>query len=323
MTGKETAKNCEVKESQAVPCQAESSRPVVEAVDEIDLFALGQVIWRGRNVLICWFLLFAMVSAGVSLMLPDIFRAEILLAPAQQDEKSNLPGAVGSLSGLASLAGISIGGKSTDEAIAILKSREFLWDFVKRHKLLPKLFPDDWDQTKKSWRDPDPENQPDLWDAYRLLVDDEVIKVGSDKDSDLVRLQINWSDPELAARWANMLVKDLNDYLRQREILSSQKNLKYLQDELQRVVTVEQRQALFSLISQEQQKAMLANTQEEFVFRVLDKASPPDEKARPKRALIVIIASLLGGFFGLLFLFVREGVRQRLELNRSNRAGAR
>ncbi|ORJ58778.1 GNVR domain-containing protein [Geothermobacter hydrogeniphilus] len=313
MTAKETAKNGEVKEARVAPCP-ESPGPMVETVDEIDLFALAQVVWCGRKILICWFLLFAMVSAGVSLMLPDIFRAEVLLAPAQQDEKSNLPGTLGSLSGLASLAGISLGGKSSDEAVAILQSREFLWDFVKRHKLLPKLFPDDWDSTKKKWSDPDPEDQPGLWDAYRLLAEDGVINLVTEKDSDLLRLQLEWPDPVLAAEWANMLVQDLNTYLRQREILSSQKNLKYLQDELQRVVTVEQRQALFSLISQEQQKAMLANTQEEFVFRVLDKASPPDKKAKPKRALIVVIASLLGGFLGLLFLFVREGLKQRMEL---------
>ena len=46
---------------------------------------------------------------------------------------------------------------------------------------------------------------------------------------------------------------------------------------------------------------MLANTQEEYAFRVLDSPVVPEEKVRPKRMLIVISGFVIGGM-GLGFV---------------------
>ena len=140
-----------------------------------------------------------------------------------------------------------------------------------------------------------------------------MLTVSSDKKTNLVTLAIEWKDPELAAQWANQLVARLNHYLRQRAISESQANLEYLHRELARTQVEDIRKALFELISQEQKKAMLANTRVQYAFRVLDAAEPPDEKVKPKRALIVILAAMLAGFLATLFVFVREGIRRRAE----------
>lgn len=283
--------------------------------DEINLLELWGVIWRGRKLIVALTMIAALLAAGVSLLLPNIYRAEALLAPAQQDEgKGGLSAALGGLGGLASLAGVSTGGSSADEAKAVLKSREFLWRVVKQHRLMPVLFADAWDPARKAWRETDPEQQPSLWDAYRLLIGGGMLKISTDKDSGLVRLQLEWRDPELAADWVNLLVTELNTYMRQREIERTVKNLSYLQRELDRAMVAEQRQALFELISQQQQSAMLANTQQEFAFRLIDKATPPDRKVKPKRSLIVILALFLAGFSSSGFVLLREMLRAKKTL---------
>ena len=53
---------------------------------------------------------------------------------------------------------------------------------------------------------------------------------------------------------------------------------------------------------------MVANTQQEFAFRVLDKAVAPEERNSPKRKKIVLIAMITGLFLALLIVFVREAV---------------
>ena len=93
----------------------------------------------------------------------------------------------------------------------------------------------------------------------------------------------------------------------------SNKTLGYLNAELGKVKVADMRQALFDLISQEQKKAMLASTQKEYAFRVLDKAVAPDMRSSPKRSRIVILAALLAGFFATIGIFIREGIKRREE----------
>jgi tyrosine-protein kinase Etk/Wzc len=45
------------------------------------------------------------------------------------------------------------------------------------------------------------------------------------------------------------------------------------------------------------------------VIQVLDAAQPPERKSKPKKALIAIIATLAAGFALLLFVFIRQALR--------------
>ncbi|MBF0470964.1 MAG: hypothetical protein HQL48_06275, partial [Gammaproteobacteria bacterium] len=219
--------------------------------------------------------------------------------------------ALGGLGGLASLAGVSIGSGGGDVStnLAVLKSREFIVKFVNEEKLLPILFAKQWSSEGNRWLDPDPEEQPTEWDGYRTF-SEGILAVSEDKKSGLVTLSIEWTDAELATRWATLLVERINNHLRQQAIERSQKNLEYLHQELQTIEVADMRQTLYQLISKEQKSAMLANTQKEFAFRVLDPAVVPDRKSKPKRSLIVVLATLLGGMASIFYLFVRNAVRQ-------------
>jgi uncharacterized protein involved in exopolysaccharide biosynthesis len=44
------------------------------------------------------------------------------------------------------------------------------------------------------------------------------------------------------------------------------------------------------------------------VIQVLDAAQAPERKAKPKKAMIAIIATLASGFALLLFVFVRQAI---------------
>ena len=279
--------------------------------DEIDLLAYWRLIWGERKLILSVTFAVALLAVVYSLTLPNIYRAEVLLAPVKAEEsKSGLASALGGLGGLASMAGISVGGGgSVEENIAVLKSREFLWKFIKDQKLMPVLFEDDWDAELGKWEESDPENQPSLWSAYRAF--NAVMSVSRDKKSDLITVGIEWRDPALAAAWANALVMRVNEHLRQQAIARSNSSLKYLREELMRTQIEEMRQALFELITKEQGKAMLANTQKEFAFQVLDTAVEPDRKAKPKRSLIVILAAFAAGFLAVVFVLIREGVKKR------------
>ena len=100
--------------------------------DEIDLRELFSVLWAGSRKILAITVVFAFVSVIYALSLPNQYKATSLLAPAQSDS-SDLSGALGQLGGLASLAGVDIGGgKSTEAHMAqeIMKSWSFIDGFI-------------------------------------------------------------------------------------------------------------------------------------------------------------------------------------------------
>lgn len=295
------------------PNQNMTPRREEYAEDEINLLDLLLVVAKNKRMILAASFLTACLAAAISLLMPNIYRAEVLLAPVKSDDGKGggRASALGGLGGLASIAGISVGGGgSVEENLAVLNSREFLWKFVQDKKLMPILFEDAWDAQKKTWKETDPKEQPGQMDVYRLLTAGGVLSVNKDKKTELVTLAVEWQDAALTAEWSNALVEQLNQYLAQEAIARSQRNLQYLNDELMRTPIEEMRKTLFDLIAGEQKKAMLANAQKDFAFRVLDAAVVPDKKAKPKRSLIVILSALVAGFLAVIWAFIREGMRQ-------------
>jgi uncharacterized protein involved in exopolysaccharide biosynthesis len=65
---------------------------------------------------------------------------------------------------------------------------------------------------------------------------------------------------------------------------------------------------LFELFAKQYELARVDESREGAVIQVLDAAQPPERKAKPKRALIAVIATLAAGFALLLFVFVRHAL---------------
>ena len=68
-------------------------------------------------------------------------------------------------------------------------------------------------------------------------------------------------------------------------------------------------ETLFDLFAKQFELAKIDESREGAVIQVLDAAQPPEKKAKPKKALIAIIATLAAGFALLLFVFIRQALR--------------
>jgi len=278
--------------------------------DEIDLLEYWRVIWKNRVLILVIALVVGALAVQRSLSIPNTFKAEILLVPTSYEGGNKMVGLPTGFGGFSSLAGGNMAaGGNVEKNLAVLKSREFLWAFIKKEKMMPILFADNWDTEAKAWKEHNPEKQPSFWAGYRVL--SGIMSVDTDNKSGLVTVGVEWTDAALAAKWANELVARLNAHLRQKAISQSYSTLKYLNEELRRTQVEDQRKALFELISQGQKKAMLANTRKQFAFQVLDKAVIPDKKFKPNRARTVMLSLLVAGFLTVIFIFIRESIQKR------------
>ena len=111
--------------------------------DEIDLKELFVVLWSGKWLISAVTGVAAAASVVIALMLPNIYTANALLAPAEQSG-GGMSALMQQYGGLASLAGVSLPGSEDGVASAIghgklMTSRGFIGDFVERRAILPEL----------------------------------------------------------------------------------------------------------------------------------------------------------------------------------------
>jgi uncharacterized protein involved in exopolysaccharide biosynthesis len=106
--------------------------------DEIDLRELFSALWASRILLVIVSLAFTVTSVIYALVTPNQYQATALLAPAQQNS-GGLSSALSQFGGLASLAGIDIGGNQDGDtriALEVMQSRSFIEQFIKQSGIM-------------------------------------------------------------------------------------------------------------------------------------------------------------------------------------------
>jgi uncharacterized protein involved in exopolysaccharide biosynthesis len=79
---------------------------------------------------------------------------------------------------------------------------------------------------------------------------------------------------------------------------------------LRRYRDVKYQETIFELLLRQFEAAKIDEAKEFGVLQVVDQAVVPDKKSKPKRALLVILASVLAAFSGMLFAFLHEAVQR-------------
>ena len=289
--------------------------------DEIDLKELFNVIWQGKWFIIAITMFFAIASIIFALSQPNVYKATVLLAPANSDSGAGgLSRLAGQVGGLASLAGINLNGnglEKTDLALEVLKSRKFIERFVEENQLLVpliavknwdrnnnKLVIDDdiYDHTKGVWMF---ENQlkPSSWEGYKAF--SKILSVSKDKQTGVVTVNIEYFSPELAKLWLNNLIEELNKTIKLQDKQEAQNSIDYLTEKLKKTQITDMQNVFYQLIEEQIKVVMLAEVSKEYVFKIIDPASVPDTKESPRRALIVIMITFFGGVLSVMSLLVR------------------
>ncbi|MCR9940802.1 Wzz/FepE/Etk N-terminal domain-containing protein [Vibrio owensii] len=297
--------------------------------DEIDLRELFKALWKGKWIIIATTFVFAVGTVLYALSLPNIYKADALLAPAESSNGGGLSKMAGQLGGLAALAGVNLGaGESsqTDLAVQVMKSRQFVEAFINKHDLLvPLMAAKDWDlannklildeelynsNTGEWLREPNGMRGviPTAQEAFEVF-NKEVLSINQDKESGLYTVSVKYYSPYVAQQWVNWLVEDINKVMRERTIAETSQNLAYLNTQLQKTAVADMQSTFYKLIEEQTKSLMLAEVQEEFIFKVLDPAVVPEVKDSPKRALICVLGTLLGGLLGVAIVLVRFGFR--------------
>jgi len=66
---------------------------------------------------------------------------------------------------------------------------------------------------------------------------------------------------------------------------------------------------LSDLLAKQYEIARMDESREGTVIQVVDPAQPPERKSKPKRVLIAVLATVASGFVLLLYVFIRQAIR--------------
>jgi uncharacterized protein involved in exopolysaccharide biosynthesis len=279
---------------------------VIQTANELSVVDYCRAVGRDWRLLAAVTLSAAILSIAFALLVTEKYEGVAVVVDAEGGRTSGVTAAMlGQLGGLAGLAGIDVSqfAGTTNNARAVLNSRTLVEEFITHNGLLPILFSDDWDATRKRWKS-SPDEAPTLWLGVRKFVE-HVRTIEEDPVTGIVRIKVEWDDPKIAADWANGLVALANQIVRSRDLRDAQKSVAYLQGEIGKTHIVGLQQVLYSLVESEMQTIMLANVTEEYAFKVIDPAVVPELRSFPHRTLIVLVGTVLGGFLALMVILVR------------------
>lgn len=290
---------------------------------ELTMLSVLTAMWQRRVLVLLIWLGSAVGAVFFVLSLPNIYKSQAVLVASTDSAALGLSGQLGSL---AAVAGINLNkdktGDKSELAVQLLNSREFVSDFIERHKLaIDIMAAKSWDpETKKISYDPDiydfergiwtrevdPPFTPEpstqtLYKEFELLLFAE-----KDKLTGQVKLSLEHKSPELARQWLEMLIKDVNEKIRKNDIAEASRSIEYLERKAAETDVAELKAHLYSLVQEQSKTLLLANVKQEYALKTIDPPYAPEEKSEPKRALLVILLCFCGFIFSVLVVIMLQ-----------------
>ena len=248
---------------------------------EIDVRALIGTLWSHKYIVAVTSGLCVILAVYLALTAIPIFRGQVTVAEVHESGVGGLGAIAGQFGGLASLAGVNLHASGQDqERQAVLESRRLVEEFVKRNDVLPLL--------ARGAKEP-----PTLWAAVEKFRKNALI-ITEDKLKGVTTVSIDWTDPVLAARWANGFVELANELVRTRAINEASGNITYLNRQIAQTNVLELRRVMYDLVEQETKTLMLASGRVDYAFTIVDPAVPPEKRISPKRTLMVLSGLVIG-----------------------------
>ena len=305
--------------------------------EEPDLLWYWEVLKKHKGLIILATFLCALSTAVFSLLVEDIYRSQAVIIPIS-GEKSSLGTIASRMGAMAGLLGISPLGTSEAEIVSLLKSEVLKEELIKRYNLLPVLFSERWEPESRTWKPPpfgpglilsrlmakvrggrcDPDAPPTVWDGIKKL--EEIVEVRQDPKLGTIRVSVDFPDPQRAAEICQALITTLREHMCAEAIRVAQTNKRYLEEELVRTSDPLIRQKIYALIADQVETITMAKVKENFAFKVIDPPRVPEEKVKPRRAMMVAVAFVLGGFVGVMGAFLIEAV-EKAKRERATRKG--
>ena len=282
--------------------------------DTISLKELFGLLWKGRNLIILITSLFALGSIYYAWSLNDYYKSSTSLSIAQPASGPSISG----LGGLASIAGINISpvGVQGPMYINTIRSRSFLKHLLsvdenvlaslvaaesydKESKQL--VFNSDvYDAANKKWLSTKP-THIQIFGTYMRAINVDFHEVRQTMD-----VSVEHISPIFAYEFLDLIIREADNLLRQRDMQQSSEALEYLTSELSKTSLLNMKSSINQLILSQLQTQMMTRVGSNYVVNVMDPPFIPISTSKPSKSLIRLLGMTLGLVVGSLLVIFRH-----------------
>jgi len=288
---------------------------------EIDLIKLFSLLWDKKYLIGSITFIFSFFSILYALWLPNIYSSKSVLHPVIDDatEVNALSSMASKYGGLAAATGISlpqnVGVSKTAVMIATINSREFFshlltFDNIKLNLFATKAYnpetkaieydPKIYNPETKKWI----EGEPTDLEVYKMY--GKILSLNEDKVSGLITISIDHQSPIFAKDFLELIIYEINDIMRNRDIVESTESLEFLTSQLSKTPQSDIKFSINQLIETQLKKQMLTKVRKYYILNPIDAPFIPEEKSEPKRSEIVILFTILGLIFSIIIVMYRN-----------------
>ncbi len=306
------------------------TNPQNQNKDEIDLLEVFLKIWAYKRFIIIFTVLVAVGSIVYSLVAEPQYEASVkLYKKTSEGQSSRIQG----LAAQFGMGGAVPGGSSQFNIKDLLQSRRINkkiiykdWETKEFDKPVNLI---------EYWEIEGETKEEKFLKALESIKDK--ITVNKDEETQLITITIMMPEAQLAADIGNYVTKLIEEYVQNEQKTTTKQNLQYIEKRLetvkkeltqaeeelkrfresnrviqsspelqmelgrlQRQVTI--KQEVYLQLQKEREMAEIELVKETPVINVLDEAMKPEERAKPKRKLIVIVGTFAGFFLSLLIV---------------------
>ena len=297
---------------------------------DISLREILVPVWLGRKRILLISSIVALATLGVNFLIPPTFKADAVILP--ETEKTNL-GSVSSLAGLASIAGVNLGGGDIARLYPVIMTSESVLTAVIERKYLTERFKDSVNLIQYLEVD-EGSPQKNLDAALRTLKG--LLSVTMDSRTSVVSASVEMREPQLAADVMNAILHELDIFLREKrmsnateqriwiesrlvqvnaELRAAEEALKSFREKNRKVTDspelmlqqdrllreVQVKGSIDLELRKQAEIAKIDEIKQVPTINVLDASREPVRKEHPKRATNAVIAFLAS--FGCLSMF--------------------
>lgn len=263
--------------------------------------------------------IFSVVAVVYALSLPNEYSSSVVTASNMAEGKRSA--ALGNLGGLASLAGVNIGGSSETYSPEVLQkmltSTSILSSFAKKNDLVPEVMAiegyslqeraftyntDIFNPETRTW------HRKVAYPASSTPSDSEIahalrrnLSVTYDRATKLITVGYTSLSPEFSQELVTKLVAHLNNVVREKEVVSANNTIDYIEQTLVKTSSIEVKTALQSILEEQYKTSTLAQTRPDYALMTVEPAALPFEKSGPSRAVICLMI-VVGGVGGSVLL---------------------
>lgn len=256
-------------------------------------------------------IVFGAISVVYALSLPNVYSTKTIVISNLSE--GGMGGSLSKLGGLASIAGVSLGGGKTTSPEVLsetIKSNSFLAEFIRSQEieielmaakdfdpasgkflLNEKIYDADSNTWVRDYKYPQTLAPSDIELVEKFK---DVFGVNFARKTKLITLNFKSYSPEQSQKIPFELVKFFNEYMRAIDIKEATSTVAYLEDQLVKANAKEVKIALQQILEEQFKKLALANTRDEYAFKIIEAPLYPANKSEPKRAIICVVITILG-----------------------------